>query len=179
MMTWLANRKVAAQVLKAKQHRRYPGSNRPSSTDRKMIFLGIAVAAGIWEIEFSTALRKLAQNKIGIENLIQDVHRFDCLEKDMARDAVVFAESIDSYFLRLPNGEWHKLRNLPCEIPKDFHGGFIVYGYDSNGKEIAAFSRTLPRELADTLTEPKTGVRASQEKIPGSSPNRKEKKAIR
>jgi len=148
MMTRLTNRKVAVQVLKAKQHRRYPRSNRRSSDDRRLIFLGIAVAAGIWEIEFSTALRKLSQNHLGIEHMIEDVHGFDISDKNMALDGIVLAEPIESYFIRLPEGRWHQIQNLPCQIPANFEGGFIVWGYDSRGKETAAFTRTLPLELA-------------------------------
>jgi hypothetical protein len=156
LMTWLTKRTVALQVLKAKQHRRYPNSNRPSSADRRMIFLSIAVAAGVWEIEYSTALRKLARANLGIERMAREVHSFDRLQENMVRDAVVMAEPVENYFFQSPEGEWRQVQELPCEIPPDFQGGFIVFGHDSKGKPEATFSRTLPSELADPVGEPET-----------------------
>ncbi|MGB6877151.1 MAG: hypothetical protein WBD87_14085 [Candidatus Acidiferrales bacterium] len=75
LMTWLTNRNVAVQVLAAKKHRRYLRSERPSSQDRRMFFLGVAVGAGVWEINFGTALRKLAEAGLGQKHMADDVHR--------------------------------------------------------------------------------------------------------
>ncbi len=146
LMTWLENKKVAVQLLAAKKHRRYPGSERPSSNDRRMIFLGISVAAGVWGIEFSTALRKLAQVGLGVCRMAREVHRYDHFRENMKRNAFVWAEPVENFFFAPSDGKWHQMRDLPCEIPANFRGGFIIYGFGPNG-QIAAFSRTLPLEL--------------------------------
>ncbi len=146
LMTWLEDKNVAMQLLAAKKHRRYPGSERPSSNDRRMIFLAISVAAGVWRIEFSTALRKLAQAGLGLHHMAREVHRFDHFSESMKRDAFVWAEPVENFFFAPSDGKWHQMRDLPCQIPADFRGGFIIYGYGPNGP-LATFSRTLPREL--------------------------------
>jgi len=146
LMTWLANEKAAVQVLAAKKHRRYPRSKRPSSEDRKMIFLGISVAAGVFGIEFSTALRKLAQAGLGPHHMVREVHRFDQFLEHMRRNAFVWAEPVENFFFPLANGKWDQMRDLPCKVPGNFRGGFIIYGFGPNG-ESATFSRTLPLEL--------------------------------
>jgi len=146
LMTWLANEKAAMQVLAAKKHRRYPRSTRPSSEDRKMIFLGISVAAGVFGIEFSTALRKLAQAGLGPHHMVREVHRFDQFLEHMKRNAFVWAEPVENFFYPLANGKWDQMRDLPCKVPGNFGGGFIIYGFGPNG-ETATFSRTLPLEL--------------------------------
>ena len=146
LMTWLEERRVATQVLAAKKHRRYPSSSRPSSADRRMMFLGISVAAGVFEIEFSTALRKLAQAGLGPHHMVRDVHRFDHFRENMKLNAFVWAEPVENFFFPLANGKWDQMRDLPCKVPGNFRGGFIIYGFGPNG-ETATFSRTLPLEL--------------------------------
>lgn len=148
LMTWLENKKVATQVLAAKKHRRYPCSCRPSSEDRRMLFLAVSVAAGVWGIEFSTALRKLSQAGLGLHFMAGEVHRFDCIRENMKRDALVWAEPVENFFFRLADGKWHQMRDLPCRVPANSRGGFIIYGYGPNGP-LATFSRALPRELQD------------------------------
>ena len=150
LMTHLENENVALQVLAAKNHRRYPDSERPSSVDRRMIFLAVAVAAGIWEIEFSTALRKLAQAGLGTQYMARDVHRFDRLREHVKRDSIVFAEPVENYFYQSANGQWLQARDLPCRVPKNFRGGFIIHGYGPNGPQ-ATFSRTLPLALREQM----------------------------
>lgn len=147
-MTWLKSRRVAPQVLNAKQHRRYPGSGRPSSEDRRMIFLGIAVGAGVWQIEYSTALRKLAEAGLGPDHLAKEVHRMDRLEEMTKHE--VWAEPVGNYFIPSPDGRWEKVRELPCKVPANWEGGYIIYGYGSSGFQ-SKFSRTLPTELLETL----------------------------
>jgi hypothetical protein len=147
LMTWLTSRRVATQVLNAKQHRRYPGSDRPSSRHRRMIFLGIAVGAGVWQIEYSTALRKLAEAGLGPEHLAEEVHRMDRLQEMMKHH--VWAEPVGNYFIPMEHGKWEPVQDLPCRVPADFQGGFIIHGFDPNGPQ-STFSRTLPTELLDS-----------------------------
>jgi hypothetical protein len=149
LMTELEKENVALQVLAGKNHRRYPGSDRPSSLDRRMIFLGVAVAAGIWEIEFSTALRKLAQAGLGPHYMSDEVHDVDRLREYMRRNSIVFAEPVENYFYRAVDGEWQLVRGLPCKVPTNFRGGFIIHGYGQNGSQ-STFSRTLPEELRES-----------------------------
>ena len=155
LMTWLKNQNVAMQVLAAKNHRRYPRSERPSSRDRRMIFLGIAVAAGILNDEFSTALRKLAQSGRGEKHLSQAVHNWDHIEHKLKETAFVWAEPIFNYCDPLPDGGWQLWQNLPCPVPKDqYLGGYIVHGFLPDGRVASRFSRTLPIELCD-VADPK------------------------
>lgn len=154
LMSWLIKRKVAMQVLRAKRHRRYPGSDRPSSADRRMIFLGIAVAAGVWEIEYTTALRKLAQAGRGPEYLTQDVHRSDRFEGMMKSH--LWTEPAGNYFLRSENGKWEQIGKLPCIVPARWQGGYIIYGYGPSGFQ-STFSRTLPTELVDPQASQEQG----------------------
>jgi hypothetical protein len=149
MMVHLENKNVARQVLAAKKHRRFPSSDRPTSKDGKMVFLAIAVAAGVWEIEFSTALRKLNQAGLGQSYLSREVHAGERLEENAKAHSMVFAESIYNYFHPI-NGEYKQMRDLPCKIPKNWQGGFFVHVYGPNGVE-TVFSRTLPVELVETL----------------------------
>jgi hypothetical protein len=157
-MTWLENGNVACQILAAKCHRRYPNSKRPTSEDRRMIFLGIAVAAGIFEQSFTTALRKLAEAKLGIEHIAEEVHGIDRLKEFMKSKSMVWAEPVGNYFWYGPDGKWVLLDALPCEVPKppknpkDWQGGYIVYGYGPRGFE-ATFSRTLPVELTENKSK--------------------------
>ena len=146
LMTWLEERRVATQVLAAKKHRRYPSSSRPSSEDRRMMFLGISVAAGVFGIEFSTALRKLAQATLGPHHMVREVHLSDHLRENMKRNAFVWAEPVENFFFAPSDGKWDQMRDLPCEVPANFRGGFIIYGFGPSG-ETATFSRTLPLEL--------------------------------
>ena len=149
-MTWLKNRNVARQILAAKAHRRYPGSERPSSQDGRMIFLGIAVAAGAWKVEFSTALRKLATSKLGQRHLANEVHRWERIEESIRLKAVVWAEPVENYFIPSGAGKWEQAQTLPCSIPENFQGGFIIHGYGPDGPQ-STFSPTLPPELLDSL----------------------------
>jgi hypothetical protein len=151
MMEYLRKKNVALQVLAAKQHRRYPSSDRPTSKDGRMVFLAIAVAAGIWELEFSTALRKLDQAGLGQRYMSREVHAGERLEEIAKAHSMVFAEPVGNYFY-YRNGEYEQIRDLPCKIPKNWQGGFIIYGYRTNKLE-SAFSRTLPVELAESLAQ--------------------------
>ncbi|MGB6484860.1 MAG: hypothetical protein WBE86_15345 [Candidatus Acidiferrales bacterium] len=147
-MTWLKNSNVATQILAAKNHRRYPRSERPSSRDRRMIFLGIAVAAGVFEIEFSTALRKLAQSGYGEKFINQEVHNWDRIEQRFKENALVWAEPISNYCVPMPDGGWQLRESLPCRVPKaQYHGGYIIHGFLSDGRVGSRFSKTLPAEL--------------------------------
>jgi hypothetical protein len=149
-MTWLENENVARQLLAAKSYRRYPNSGRPTSEDRRMIFLGIAVAAGIFGRSFSTTLRKLAEANLGIEHIAEEVHAFDRLKEMVIANSMVWAEPVSNYFWPLADGEWMLRDDLPCEVPKDWQGGFIIHGYGRSGP-LPTFSRTLPIELAKQL----------------------------
>ena len=153
-MERLREKEVANQVLTAKKYRRYPSSNRPSSQDRRMIFLAIAVAAGVWEIDYKTALRKLTEAKLGIRHLTKEVHRIDHLKENMRARSIVWAEPVENYFLPLPfpNGEWELMQELPCEVPSNWQGGFIVHGVGPSGPQ-STFSPTLPLELREVLEE--------------------------
>ena len=142
-MTWLARDYVAREIVAAKNHDQYPSSPRPTSEDRRMIFLGVATAAGIFELSISTALRKLAEAKLGLEKISEHVHRFDQFREMVRSNAFVWAEPVGNYFWRRENGEWMLLHDLPCEVPKNWQGGFIVYGETGSGT-LATFSRTLP-----------------------------------
>jgi len=152
MMTWLESEKVAVQVLSAKEHRRYPSSERPTSQDRRMIFLGIAVAAGVFGVKFSTALRKLAQEKLGIEHLLKEVHEIDRLQQMVKSNGYVWAEPVGNYFWCMADGTRALLRDLPCKVPRNCQGGYIIYGYGPSGFQ-ATFSPTLPIELAENKCE--------------------------
>lgn len=158
LMTWLKNSNVATQVLLAKNHRRYPRSERPSSQDRRMIFLGIAVAAGVFEIKFSTALRKLAQSGRGERRLNQEVHNWDRIEQRLRETASVWAEPILNFCDHWPDGSWRLRKNLPCPVPQDYHGGYIIHGFLPDGRSASHFSRTLPTELADLSDKTKSEV---------------------
>jgi hypothetical protein len=117
-----------------------------------MVFLGVATAAGIFELSISTALRKLAEAGQGLEKISEHVHRFDRFEERVRADSFIWSESIANYFWPLPNGEWRLLRDLPCKVPTDWQGGYIVYGYTDTGLQ-AAFVRALPIEL-ESAPEP-------------------------
>jgi hypothetical protein len=145
-MTWLANRKVATQVLKAKFHRRYPSSGRPSSVDRRMAFLGVAVGAGVWQLKFSTALRKLAQAGLGPEQLCKEIHRMDRLKETLKSH--LWAEPIGNYLVPSSHGRWELMSELPCPVPADWEKGYIIHGYGPNGFQ-STFSRNLPQDLLD------------------------------
>ena len=149
-MERLREKIVAKEVLAAKKHRRYPKSNRPSSEDRRMIFLAIAVAAAVWEIDYETALRKLAQAKMGIRHMAREVHRTDRLLENMRARSIVWAEPVGNYFFPSPNGKWELARELPCKVPADWQGGFIMHGVGPSGPQ-STFSRTLPLELGEAL----------------------------
>ncbi|MGB8474129.1 MAG: hypothetical protein WCE61_08605, partial [Candidatus Acidiferrum sp.] len=115
-MERLREKVVAKEVLAAKKHRRYPKSNRPSSEDRRMIFLGIALAAAVWEIDFETALRKLAEAQRGIRHMAKEVHRYDRFIENMRAHSIVSAEPVANYFFQepSPNGKWELMQELPC-----------------------------------------------------------------
>jgi hypothetical protein len=151
-MTWLENGNVACQIVAAKRHRRYPNSNRPTSEDRRMIFLGIAVAAGVFRLSFNTALRKLAEAKLGPEHIVEEVHGIDRLNEFVKSGAMVWAEPVGNYFWRLPNGEWTPLHDLPCDVPTNWQGGYFIFGIGPSGLQ-TSFSRTLPSELAENNPE--------------------------
>jgi hypothetical protein len=163
-MERLREKEVANQVLTAKKHRRYPISNRPSSQDRRMIFLAIAVAAGVWEIEFATALRKLAQARLGIEHMAKEVHRSDRLQEMMKKEAFVWAEPVGNYFFHSGHGEWVPVRDLPCPVPTNWQGGYFIYGYGPSGLFQSTFSRTLPTELDESLSAPDAHLEAKASK---------------
>lgn len=116
-----------------------------------MIFLGIAVAAGGFEIKFSTALRKLAQSGYGEKFFGQKVHNWDRIEETMKGSGFVCAEPVENYVWPAEDGDWMELEKLPCAIPKDFHGGFIIHGYTPDGQFRSVFSKTLPVELSKSL----------------------------
>lgn len=157
LMTWLKSKNVARQVLAAQRHRRYPRSERPSSLDKQMIFLGIAVAAGVSGNEFSTALRKLAQAGLGEKHLNREVHNWDRVEKMMKEEDSVWAEPIFNYCDPTPEGDWRLKENLPCPVPKDryYHDGYIIHGFLPDGRVASKFSRTLPTELCDVANAKK------------------------
>jgi hypothetical protein len=152
-MTWLENGNVAVQIIAAKHHRRYPNSNRPTSEDRRMIFLGIAVAAGVFGLSFNTALRKLAEAKLSLEHTIEEVHGIDRLHELIRSRGLVWAEPVGNYFWRTALGEWTLREDLPCEVPNDWQGGYVIYGYGPTGRFQATFSRTLPTELVENIGE--------------------------
>jgi hypothetical protein len=165
LMTWLKKPNVAVQVLAAKNHRRYPRSERPSSQDRRMIFLGIAVAAGVFDIKFSTALRKLAQSGRGEKHLSQAVHNWDRIEQRLKEAAFVWAEPISNYCDHWPDGGWRLRENLPCRVPENYQGGYIIHGFGSSGAE-STFSRTLPLELRDVAVEKSSTKTVEKNEVP-------------
>ena len=166
LMNWLKSRRVATQVLKAKRHRRYPGSDRPSSEDRRMIFLGIAVAAGVWEIEYSTALRKLAEAGLGPEHMAAEVHRMDRLQEMMKPQ--VWAEPVGNYFIPSSHGRWEQIGELPCKVPANWQGGFILHGYGPSGFQ-STFSRTLPPQLHESLMQAQKKLSSAHKKTHGKT----------
>ena len=111
-----------------------------------MIFLAIAVAAGIWEREFSTVLRILAEANLGIDYMSRDVHRFDQMEAYVKQNSIVWAEPLGNYLLRLPGRKVLQMRELPCKVPSNCRKGFIIFGYGPSGLE-ATYSPTLPTDL--------------------------------
>lgn len=169
MMEHLSKSLVAVQVLKAKQHRRFPASERPSSEYRRKIFLGIAVAAGIWEIEFATALRKLAQAGLGIDHMTREVHRFDRMQENMRKMAVVWAEPLGNYFHH-SGKKWLQVGDLPCKVPTNCHTGFILYGSGATGFQ-SAYSPTLPTELVAWLASQEKNRLASLKSARGQPPS--------
>lgn len=150
LMTWLSNEDVARQILRAKQHRRYPKPNLTLSEERRIIFLGIAVAAGIWEVEFSTALRKLAVAGLGQERLAEELRSGQEFESKLKEMNAVWAEPVGNFFFPVASEKngYLQTKELPCEIPIDWHGGYILYGF-INSKFEARFGRILPIELRD------------------------------
>jgi hypothetical protein len=118
-----------------------------------MIFLAIAVAAGVWEIDYKTALRKLTEAKLGIRHLTKEVHRIDHSMENMRARSIVWAEPVENYSFPLssPN-EWELMQELPCKVPSDWQGGFIIHGVGQSGSQ-STFSRTLPLELREVLEE--------------------------
>ena len=153
-MTWLEDENVARQILAARHHRRYPNSERPTSEDRRMIFLGIAVAAGVFGQSLSTALRKLAESNLGIDEIAWDVHAIDRLREMATANAFVWAEPVGNYFCSLGEGTSLLLRDLPCELPTNWQGGgYFVYVQQAGGSR-AVFSYTLPTELNDSPSPP-------------------------
>jgi hypothetical protein len=156
-MTWLGRDYVAQEILNAKKHTEHPKSNRPSSEDRRMIFLGIATAAGIFELQVSTALRKLGSARLGWKRLSMDVHNWDKFKEKMRAESFTLAESVANYFWPQPNGKWIQLRDLPCEVPEDWYGGYFVYGITDAGEQVT-FARGLPIELK-SAAKPSVPVR--------------------
>jgi hypothetical protein len=167
LMTWLTKRSVALQVLAAKSHRRYPDSERPSSKDRKMISLAIAVGGGMWGVKYSTALRKLAEAGLGLEHLAREVHGFDRFKENMRRQSLVFAEPLGNYFFCSPRGERRQIQKLPCKVPPDCRVGFIIHGYGPNGPQ-STYSSTLPPELLASLLSQEKERPTSQRAAIGS-----------
>lgn len=147
MMEWMAKPNVAAQVLAAKNHRRYPDSERPSSEDRRMIFLGVAVAAGVFGVTFETALRKLAQAGRSQKYMARNVHNWDRIQQKLKDEGFIWAEPVGNYMLPAEGGKWELMRDLPCPIPENFQGGFIIHGYMPDGQFKSVYSKTLPTEL--------------------------------
>jgi len=143
MMTWLARDYVAREVLNAKKHGQYPKSKRPSSEDRRLIFLGVATAAGIFELAISTSLRKLAEASLGLERISERVHQFDRYTEMLRKNSFIWAEPVGNYFWRAAHGEWILLDELPCEVPTDWQGGYFIYGYTDAGPQVS-FVRSLP-----------------------------------
>lgn len=170
-MERLREKPVAMQVLAAKSHRRYPRSNRPSSEDRRMIFLGIALAAAVWEIDFETALRKLAEAKRGIRHMVKEVHRYDRFMENVRVRSIVWAEPAGNYFFPepSPDGKWELMQELPCKVPDDWQGGFIIHGIGPSGPQ-STFSRTLPLELQEWLE--KSERQANEAKRPAKKKKR-------
>ena len=158
-MTWMVRDYVAQEILNAKEHSDYPKSDRPSSEDRRMIFLGIATAAGIFELKISTALRKLSEAGLGPERISVEVHRWDKFKERMRAESFTWAESVANYFWLNSNGEWIQLRDLPCEVPKDWYGGYFVYGITDTGEQVA-FATGLPLELKN-ITERQEDARVT------------------
>ncbi|MFZ0856182.1 MAG: hypothetical protein WAN10_04950, partial [Candidatus Acidiferrales bacterium] len=165
LMTWLKDQNVALQVLAAKKHRRYPRSERPSSRDRRMFFLAVAVGAGVWEINLSTALRKLAEAGLGQKHMADDVHRYDRIEETLRLNARVWAEPVGNYFLPMPDGTVRSIKNLPCDIPENFQGGYIIHGFGPTGL-VSAFSRTLPLELRDVAAAKSSTETVEKNEVP-------------
>jgi hypothetical protein len=163
-MERLKEKTVANQVLAAKKHRRYPASDRPSSHDRRMIFLGVAVAAGVWEIEFSTALRKLPQAGYGLRYMTKEFHRWDRYQENLRRMGYVWAEPVGNYFFKLSNDKWGLMQKLPCKVPTNWQGGYIIHGYGPSGLFQSTFSRTLPTELDESLSAPDAHLEAKASK---------------
>jgi hypothetical protein len=168
-MTWLARDYVAQEVLNAKKHRDYPKSDRPSSEDRRMFFLGIAISAGIFELKLGTALRKLAEADLGSEKLSVDVHRYDLFREKVRTESLIWAESVAHYFWLNANGEWMQLDDLPCEVPKDWHGGYFLYGITDTGLKVV-FVRKLPIELEERAPKPRVAVRTKIRRAKSSTP---------
>jgi hypothetical protein len=162
MMERLENESVAKQIIAAKNHRRYPRSGRPSSQDRRMIFLAIAVAAAVWDIKFSTALRKLAQAGLGAEYMEKEVHRSDRLQEMLKKKAYVWAESVGNYFFPSAHGKWELMHDLPCAVPADWQGGYIIHGFGPSGSFQSTFSRTLPTDLEESLSAQDTHLDANE-----------------
>lgn len=142
-MTYLARDHVAREILAAKKHHQYPKSKRPSSDDRRMIFLGVAIAAGLFERSIGTALRKLTEDGLGLEHIAEDVHQFDRFREKVIVESLIWAEPVGNYFSPSSSGRWRRIRELPCEIPDDWQGGFIIHGHTRLGPK-ATFARGLP-----------------------------------
>ena len=118
-----------------------------------MIFLAVAVAAGIWEIESGANRADESLPKLGstANTWRGDVHRFDRLREHVKRDSIVFAEPVENYFYQSANGQWLQARDLPCRVPKNFRGGFIIHGYGPNGPQATFSQRTLPLALREQM----------------------------
>jgi hypothetical protein len=56
----------------------------------------------------------------------------------------------------LPNRKWRPIRELPCDVPEIFQGGYIIHGYTANGPQ-STFSPTLPLELVDSGSQLQKG----------------------
>jgi hypothetical protein len=99
-------------------------------------------------LSIGTALRKLAEAKLGLEKISEHVHRFDKSREMVISNAFVWAEPVSNYFCCGPDGGWTLLQPLACEVPKDWLGGYIIHSNGTSGFE-AVFSRTLPVELTE------------------------------
>ncbi|MGB7186224.1 MAG: hypothetical protein WBD21_06490, partial [Candidatus Acidiferrales bacterium] len=121
--------------------------------------------AGVWEINLSTALRKLAEAGLGQKHMADDVHRYDRIEETLRLNARVWAEPVGNYFLPMPDGTVRSIKNLPCDIPENFQGGYIIHGFGPTGL-VSAFSRTLPLELRDVAAAKSSTETVEKNEVP-------------
>jgi hypothetical protein len=71
----------------------------------------------------------------------------------------------------LPDGKWEIMGELPCHVPANFRGGYIIHGYTAKGPQ-STFSPTLPLELVDAGPQLQKGSPLAETMASGPPPGK-------